>query len=209
MNNSLIPQRDNKLSLTLQDAIKSIKIENLNSVFDISDYRFKKEMLAALDDPRLVATDILKFATTSEAIIYLVLNKSGVEWRAMSENISIESALSQPSLFNLVSSDVVSQNRMILLLIRFLESLSKFFGSGTTQSAEELAWQIYSQFGHFSLEDFLIFSQKAKELAFTDKYQPITTQRGLTAEYILKWLQKYNAQREDARRGLVMRLRQS
>ena len=177
------------------------------SITGLSQFQFETGLLNALKDTRLAKTKVHEFATPSEAIVYLILHHSGVQWRAVVDNIPIEAVFSRPSLIALVNGDLLSVNQIILVLLRIIESISKFLGSNTTQSAEELAWIIYEKYGGWTLEDFLIFSQKSKKIDFSTIYQHVSTKRGLTGEHLLRWLEKYECQRVESRHSLANKFR--
>jgi hypothetical protein len=156
----------------------------------------------AFQDVRLSSIDFQKFDCPESVIIDIVLNGKGIQLQALARQLSFEACLGSPSLSALISSEVIKENQAILVIMRMIDRLSKFFEKETMSSIEEVAWTIYGNYGYLSVEDFVKFFDFCKDKRYATDFQHIAS-KGINPEFLLSWLEAYAVEREKAKFELV------
>ena len=163
-------------------------------------------MVTAFSDLRLRSIDREKYDNPATAIIGILLSGNTIGVQAIAKNLTVAACLERPSLLHLVNSEVLDTGQVIKTIGLLIDNLSNFFGVQTSQSLEEIAWIIFDKYSSFSLEDMILFFYKCKERTFATEYQHITA-RGINAEFLLIWFEKYSEQRIEERELLISKVR--
>lgn len=163
-------------------------------------------MVTAFSDLRLRSIDQEKYDNPTTAIIDILISSNTIGAQAIAKNLTVAACLERPSLLHLINSEVLDTGQVIKTIGFLIDNLSKFFGVQTSQSLEEISWIIFDKYSSYSLEDMILFFYKCKERTFATEYQHITA-RGINAEFLLTWFEKYSEQRIEERELLIFKVR--
>lgn len=155
---------------------------------------------------RLRSIDQEKYDNPTAAIIGILISDNTIGVQAIAKNLTVAACLERPSLLHLINSEVLDTGQVIKTIGFLIDNLSKFFGVQTSQSLEEVSWIIFDKYNSYSLEDMILFFYKCKERTFATEYQHITA-RGINAEFLLTWFEKYGKQRIEERELLISKVR--
>lgn len=156
----------------------------------------------AFEDSRLSSINLHGFACPESVIVDIILNGKGIQLKALARELSFEACLCSPSILALIAGEVIYENQAILIIMRLIDRLSKFFEKETMASIEEVAWTIFDNYGYLSVEDFVKFFEFCKEKRYATEYQHIAS-KGINPEFLLSWLEAYAVEREEAKFELV------
>lgn len=145
-------------------------------------------------DLRLKNLDLSKFGDLDSAIIAIILEGDALKIQAFANSLSIIACTGRPSVRYLVKTGVLKDKNVIAVLLKLIEDLVNYYDTTDTDSVEQLAWQIYTDYQDFSIADFLKFFDLCKRKEFGNEYQHIAS-KGINVEFMMDWLRKYQIRR--------------
>jgi len=169
---------------------------------ELSTHHLNASIKQLAGDSRIKKTGVnLIEARLEDFLIKLIIDGNDLGIKAVSNHFSFEAIFSLPNIRTLISSNVFSEDRAIAALIRIQDLLAKEFEVTPSLKIESIAWDIYDQYSHFTLVDFIKFLVMCKDIHFKTKFQHITT-RGINREFIQEWLQEYEELRQGALKSI-------
>lgn len=190
----------------LQEYSQSIQAKSSKTFSEHLERESQKTVLAIFDDPRMEDLELEKYSCPQSAYIDIATKGENVKLGAVAKHLSFVDCTSSPSLQSLLSAGFLQIKNVIILITLFIDRLSKFFEKPTTKSAEELAWMIYEEYKDLSIEDLIKFFDLCKRKYFSNEYQHVSS-RGVNADFILDWLDKYMAITKEERQLAVKKFR--
>lgn len=166
--------------------------------------RENQALVRLFHDEKLRSVDFSIYETIDEMIYHLGFNGSNIQKKAIANNFSIEDCLGFSSIKSSLRSMLGDEAyKTAIDFFKFhLEALADYFGTEFRGDKTEIAWTIYDNYHHLSVVDFLKFFEMFKLNELKEKTQHINA-RGINAEFIIDFLNKYLERREKAKKGLI------
>lgn len=105
------------------------------------------------NDSRLAGINMDGYGSFQDLYVDLTLKGEVVKLGAVAKCLSYEACGQAPSILNLLREKRLQGENVIVLLMAFINQLSSYFEKSTTRSIEELAWILYDDYKHLSIED--------------------------------------------------------
>ena len=129
-----------------------------------------------------------------------------VKLLAIAKYLTLSACSAAPSLRQLIGCSFLKEQDVIVLLTILIDQLSKYFEKQTAKSTEEIAWIIFDDYRPLSVEDLIKFFDLCKRKHFVNEYQHISS-KGVNADYLLNWVDKYVEIRALAIRSAILEFR--
>ena len=113
----------------------------------------------------------------------------------ISDCYSLRSRLLSPSIRSLVNNKILTNDGVIGLIELLINDTAAFFGVNTSGSPTVISGMLIKKYDDYSLADFIVFFDQCKQRVHADNFEHISS-RGITAEFLLKWIEKYDKERE-------------
>jgi len=158
--------------------------------YALSTAKFYGSFENVLNHELLKGMNLLQFDTAESIVETIFFTGSIVQKSAILATLDASCDLSMPELKNFQRS--VAQNALRDSILQCCE----FFGKGFEGNLEQYVVTIYDNYGGFSIMEWMRFFDAVTKSKFKEDYQHISV-RGLNAEFINDWLEKFGEKRDD------------
>jgi len=180
---------------TLQEAIK--RLSDSRDRFDISKAVFMQNGIKLMQDSRMKNYNFQSYSSITKCIEAICKVGSAIEKGAVADSFDFQSLMTLPELKTATNID----NAVEWLMAQMTE-LAVYYGTTISGDVEYLAWDLFNTYGGFSVLDFIKFFAMCKKREFMTDYEHVKVQ-GISPDFILKWIAKYEDKRSAAIDGLI------
>lgn len=183
--------------------LPSISTDGLQSV----SLSFAERAIDCVMQNRHLKEKVGSYANIESFILAIALKGKSIQKSALAKCWSIEACLFLPSIksYELSKTEKGFTDEIavkifqdeIINVANFLEVQIP-----SEKSLEELSWNLYDNYYHWSLMDLMMCCQKIKNLEYKGEYQHISS-RGITVEFLLDWFEKYDVERREKESEIV------
>lgn len=179
----------------LQEQVK--QLSNSENRFDVSKAIFLQGCIKLMQDIRMKSFDYSKYKTGAACVIDICKIGDARQKGAVADSFDFQSMLSIPD---------VKRSKNPEEAIKWIEAqiteLAVYYGTTISGDIEYLAYQLFNDFGGLSVLDFVKFFAMCKKREFMTEYEHVKAQ-GISPDFILKWIAKYEEKRSVVVDGLV------
>lgn len=177
-----------KISLVKRDkALTNQPAQELIWLKKIESFARKKGINLDLSDPNLDKI-------TNRIIVKMISKGNPTMLSEFNSLFDQKDRLSFPSLQELLSHKILKKGGVVKIISMQINQLIEHFDSKKINNVENIAITILDKYNDYSLVDLIAFFEACKRKEFASDFDHITS-KGITIDYILKWLKKYDTNR--------------